>query len=75
MIESPIPFRQQQSIGYNLSRVNELEIPCARPSQSRRFLHIKGATIWNNLEPEIRSCRTIQNFKHKLKNHLLSQYQ
>ena len=75
LIDSPIQFRRQQNRVYNLRRVNELEIPFARSDQSKRFLHIRGSTIWNNLEPEIRSSRTIESFKRKLKKHLLTQYQ
>ena len=75
LIPSPITFIRNAPGLYNLRRSEELKIPFTRSQQSKRFISIKGAKLWNELPLNIRSSLTIHNFKKKLKEHYLQLYQ
>ena len=74
LIPSPIEFTLRQVQNYNLRNVAPLVVPFARSSQMKRFLHIRGATLWNSLPFAIRNSLTIFAFKRKLKDFYIIQY-
>ena len=75
LIPSPITFIHNAPGPYNLRRTDALIIPFTRSQQSKRFISIKGAELWNAIPLIIRSSLTIHNFKKKLKEHYLHQYE
>ena len=74
LIPSPITFEARVFGPYNLRRAEPLAVPFVRSSQSQRFLHVRGANLWNELPPEIKASRTLFTFKRKLKEYYLHQY-
>ena len=67
LIPSPIIFMERDAGPYNLRGDTPLEVPFVRSHQSRRFIHVKGAQLWNDLVPELRNLRTLFSFKRNLK--------
>ena len=75
LIKSPITYTFRHLQRYNLRRMdNTIEVPFVRSGQSQRFLHVRGANLWNLIPASIRSCQTINNFKFKIKRYFLSSY-
>ena len=74
LIPSPIPYQIRDLGPYNLRREDQIYVPFSRSSHSQRFLHIRGANLWNELPLELKTCRSIQSFKFNLKKHLLLRY-
>ena len=75
MIDSPITYNIRDIGAYNLRNRPHLIIPNHTSMQSKRFLHIRGATTWNNLPDSIQRARTIFSFKRNLKKYLIDSYQ
>ena len=71
---SPIHFSERTVRQYNLRQTEPLNVPFSRSSQSKRFIHIRGATIWNSLPLHVRSARTIVSFKKKIKYNFINSY-
>ena len=74
IIPSPIQFQPRVNGPYILRNLNPLIVPFSRSSQTQRFLHIRGATLWNTLHANVRSARTIASFKRNIKSVFLNSY-
>ena len=74
VIYSPIEFTERLAPQYNLRDTEHLTVPFTRSSQTKRFIHIRGANLWNNLPIQIRMSRTVNTFKNNLKKYFLSSY-
>ena len=74
LIPSTINFTSREAGPYNLRRVEPLVVPFTHTNQSKRFIHIRGANLWNELDANIRSCRTVATFKKQIKIKFLEQY-
>ena len=74
LIPSPINYEFRVQRHYNLRRGTQLNIPFARSKQTQRFLHIRGAHLWNELPQELRENRTLISFKLNLKKYFLLSY-
>ena len=74
LIDSPINYNIREAGAYNLRNRPHLQIPNHSSKQSERFLHIKGAKIWNDLPESIQRSSTIYSFKRNLKKYLFESY-
>ena len=74
LIPSPIRFIARIVPPYHLRGDAPLDVPFVRSNQSRRFLRVRGAQQWNELQPEVRNSRSLFSFKKKLKSFYLQQY-
>ena len=63
------PTRELRSINSN-----NLEIPRLNTKFARRSFKFLAPTMWNNLPVSIKTCKTIQKFKNKLKKLLFDNY-
>ena len=61
---------------YNLrSKSKEMfELKYVRTEQKQKSLSIHGVKIWNSIDEDIKTCKSIHSFKTKYKTLLLSQY-
>ena len=50
------------------------ELKYVRTEQKQMSLSIHGVKIWNSIDEDIKTCKSIHIFKSKYKTHLLSQY-
>ena len=74
LIPSPINYETHIIGPYNLRRAEHLHVPFVRSNQSQRFLHIRGANLWNELPSELKAYRTLNSFKFNMKKYLLLSY-
>ena len=74
LIPAPIAYESRFIGPYNLRRSQPLSIPFTRFNQNQRFIHIRGARLWNGLPEDIRSSRTLFTFKKKLKAFYINTY-
>ena len=74
LIASPINFNVRLAAHYNFRSIDPLMVPFTRSTQTKRFPHIRGASLWNGLPMYIRSSRTIQTFKKKMKDMFINSY-
>ena len=74
LIVSPINFLERASGVYNLRARPPLQVPRHTSQQSERFIHIRGARLWNEIPDNIKSSRSIISFKFKLKKQYLDSY-
>ena len=74
LISSPIQFTERVAAPYNLRNVEHIAVPFTRSSQTKRFPHVRGANLWNELPIQLRSARTLQTFKKNLKNKYINTY-
>lgn len=51
---------------------NSIQIPLFKTTSGQRSFAFRGASIWNNLDTELKKCTSLKSFKSKLKDHLLS---
>ena len=67
---------KQKNEFYNLrSKSKEMfELKYVRTEQKQMSLSIHGVKIWNSIDEDIKTCKSIHIFKSKYKTHLLSQY-
>ena len=52
LICSPISFQNRIQGPYNIRNLEPLVVPFVRSSMSRRFVHVRGANLWNDLSKE-----------------------
>ena len=74
LIRSPIEFNEREVGPYNLRLRPPIQVPNHTSKQSERFVHIKGAKIWNDTPEYIRSSRTIYSFKKNIKKARIDSY-
>ena len=65
---------QYMSVDKNTRRPNDLKIPLCRTTHKQRFLTYRGAKLWNQLPNEIKSVKSFQMFKVKIKQFLFHSY-
>ena len=53
---------------------NNYFIPLLNTSKAQRSIKYQGPLIWNALDADLKTCKTLQSFKVKLKNSLLQKY-
>ena len=53
---------------------NNYFIPLLNTSKAQRSIKHPGPMIWNALDADLKTCKTFQSFKAKLKNLLLQKY-
>ena len=53
---------------------NNYFIPLLNTSQAQRSMKYQGPLIWKALDAYLKTCKTLQSFKTKLKNLLLQKY-
>ena len=53
---------------------NNYFIPFFNTSIAQRSLKYQGPLIWNAWDADLKTCKTLQSFKAKLKNLLLQKY-
>ncbi|CAB4041326.1 Hypothetical predicted protein [Paramuricea clavata] len=51
---------------------NSIQIPLFKTASGQRSFAFRGASIWNNLDTELKKCTSLKTFKSQLKEHLLS---
>ena len=73
-INSPIVYRDRIVQGYNLRNRPQLVIPNHRSKQCERYIHIRGAKLWNELPENIKTCRTVAAFKVQFKKVCFQSY-
>ena len=71
---SSITYVPRQIEPYELRREPSIDVPFAPSNQTMRFIHIRGARVWNEIPLDIRNSRTIRTFKNKVKKHYLNTY-
>ena len=49
-------------------------IPLLNASKAQTSMKYQGLLIWNALDADLKTCKTLQSFKSKLKNLLLQKY-
>ena len=74
LIRSPIEFNEREVGPYNLRPRPPIQVPNHTSKQSERFVHIKGAKIWNDTPEYIRSSRTIYSFQKNIKKARIDSY-
>ena len=75
LLVSPIQFHHRQNPHYNLRNLTELVIPPHRSAQTKLFIHIRGAELWNSLPNNVRQATSYASFKRRIKTYLLSNYE
>ena len=53
---------------------NSSLIPVARLRATEQSVIRNALSVWNDIPVDIKTCRTLENFKFKFRNHLLEQY-
>ena len=71
---SPINFVTRDLRAYNIRNPPALIVPHTRSTQTSRFIHVRGAIWWNELNEEIRNSRSVYIFKRKLKTMYFESY-
>ena len=74
LIYSAIDFNLRPEVHYNIRNPRQMNVPNHNSVQSSLFLHVRGATLWNELPQDIRNSRTVISFKNKLKTYYLNSY-
>ena len=67
-------FNEASQVYENFTRApyqNNYFIPLLNTSKTQRSIKYQSPTIWNALDAELKTCKTLQSFKAKLKNLLL----
>ena len=59
---------------YNLRSEHYFKLRFARTTQKQMCLSFCGIKLWNSISKEISKCQTLQLFKSKYKNDLISRY-
>ena len=58
-------------IPYNIRKKHELYTHFTSKNKCLYTLYIKGSTIWNELNDELKEIKPLNKFKNKLKNYLI----
>ena len=74
IVYSPINFTIREIGAYNIRNPQPLVVPFCRTHHSSRFIHVRGANLWNELPDLIRNSISAYAFKRRLKKHYLYQY-
>ena len=74
IVNSSVTFTLRYVEAYHLRGESSLNVPFARTNQSKRFIHVRGAEVWNATPVGIRNSRTILTLKRKIKMHFLDSY-
>ena len=74
LIDSPIIYVPRVINAYNLRNRPQLQVPNHISQQSERFLHIRGAKVWNDIPENGQVSRTTNSFKRKFKKILIDAY-
>ena len=74
IIESDIVFTERRIEAYNLRAWPQLQVPNHTSKQSERFIHIRGAKIWNELPDNIRNSISTASFKRSFKIYFLDAF-
>ena len=56
------------------SNHNNYFIPHFKSSKTQRSIKYQGPLVWNSLETSLKTCKTLNYFKAKLKKLLLNKY-
>ncbi len=59
--------------GRETRNVGQLDVPLYRSAAGQRTFHYRTVTLWNNINPDLKQCKSVLNFKLKLKRELLEQ--
>ena len=71
LISSPIEFEERAPNPYNLRVRSQFQIPGHTSQQSERFIHVRGARLWNDIPESIKDSPSIFSFKKRVKKHYL----
>ena len=74
LIHSTIHYERRNVAAYNIRNPTELYIPVYNSQQSTMFVTARGASLWNQLQEEIRNSNTVYSFKYKLKMKFINTY-
>ena len=74
LIDSPIIYVPRVINAYNLRNRPQLQVPNHTSKQSERFLHIRGAKVWNDTPESVQISRTTNSFKRNFKKILIEAY-
>ena len=66
------PVNLVSLLKYNTQTV--LEIPVYKTKHGRRSFEYIGPCLWNELPTEVKFCKTLENFKTKLKTFLFNDF-
>ena len=73
----PLTYVRYVSIDYfsvSLVGIQKLNIPLFRTASGQRTFCYRAVSLWNDLEPSLKACNSVQNFKHLLKSKLLHNF-
>ena len=74
LVHSPVQYQRRIIAAYNIRNPPELYVPFYYSQQSKMFVSARGASLWNELMPEIRNSNTVYSFKYNLKKKILDLY-
>jgi hypothetical protein len=60
--------------GRDTRNTKQLDVPLYRSTAGQRTFHYTTVTLWNNINPDLKLCKSIASFKIKLKRELLQQF-
>ena len=60
--------------GRDTRNTKQLDVPLYRSTAGQRTFHYRTVTLWNNINPDLKLCKSIPSFKIKLKRELLQQF-
>jgi hypothetical protein len=60
--------------GRDTRNTKQLDVPLYRSTEGQRTFHNRTVTLWNNINPDLKLCKSIPSFKIKLKWELLQQF-
>lgn len=64
----------QKKLNYNLRNSGNFKVQYANNNRKRWCVSICGVSLWNKLEPHIKQCRNIYQFKKNYKESIFLQY-
>ena len=68
-------FKTRDEVSDRDTRNNtQLDVPLYRSAAGQRAFYYKTVTLWNNINPDVKLCKSFPNFKMKLKRELLKQF-
>ena len=68
-------FKTRGEVSGRDTRSNtQLGVPLYRSAAGQRTFHYRTVTLWNNINPDVKLCKSLPNSKMKLKRELLKQF-
>ena len=68
-------FKTRGEVSVRDTRNNtQLDVSLYRSAARQRTFHYRTVTLWNNINPDVKLCKSLPNFKMKLKRELLKQF-